>query len=73
MPFIYERNNFTLRTKTQGLFLQRKLVQVCKLPVMEVVESFVGQELCGSVVEVRIELVDHALITKNGEKTDRES
>jgi hypothetical protein len=40
---------------------------------MEVVETFVGQELCGSVVEVRIELVDHALIPKNGEKTDRES
>ncbi len=39
---------------------------------MKVVESLVGQELGRPVVEVGIELMDHAFIAKNREKTDRE-
>lgn len=40
---------------------------------MEIVETLFGEEFGGSVVEVRIELMDDALEAEYGEQTGRES
>lgn len=39
-------------------------------PIVKVVEPFVGQKLCRPIVEVRIKLVDHALIAQHRKQTD---
>lgn len=41
-------------------------------PVVEVVETFLGEKLGRPVVEVRIELVDDALETQHGKQTSGE-
>lgn len=40
---------------------------------MKVIESFLGEILCGSVVEVGVELMDYTLKAENREQTSRES
>ena len=43
------------------------------LPIVEIVEALVRKVLGGTVVEVGIELMDHAFIAKNRKEADGKS
>jgi hypothetical protein len=43
------------------------------IPVPELVDTFVGQELGGSEVEPRIELVDNGFVSNDGKYSDQKS
>ena len=46
--------------------------QPCVEPVVEGVESLLGEEARRAVVEVGVELVDHGLVAEHGEEADGE-
>ena len=38
-------------------------------PIVKAVEAFFGQIFCGSIVKIRIEFVNHGLVSQNGEQS----